>query len=103
MTWLLSWDDSPEAFNRWTTIRSARVFASRMLGSDSLVNYTAIDEQAALTALMQVEYDQANPNSLTGGPFSAPFPHLQRRHRPAPRHVWRCSNWLISSPMQSPT
>ena len=74
VTWLLSWDDSPEAFNRWTTIRSARVFASRMLGSDSLVNYTAIDEQAALTALMQVEYDQANPNSLTGGPFSAPFP-----------------------------
>ena len=74
VTWLLSWDESPEAFNRWTTIRSARVFASRMLGSDSLVNYTAIDEQAALTALMQVEYEQANPNSLTGGPFSAPFP-----------------------------
>ena len=74
VTWLLSWDDSPEAYNRWTTIRSARVFASRVLGSDSLVNYTAIDEQAALTALMQVEYDQANPNSLTGGPFSAPFP-----------------------------
>jgi hypothetical protein len=74
VTWLLSWDNSPEAFNRWTTIRSARVFASRMLGSDSLVNYTAIDEQAALTALMQVEYDQSNPNSLTGGPFSAPFP-----------------------------
>lgn len=72
--WLLSWDDSPEAFNRWVTIRSARVFASRMLGSDSLINYTAVDEQAALTELMRVEYGQSQPNSLTGGPFSGPMP-----------------------------
>lgn len=72
--WLLSWDESPEAFNRWTTIRSARVFASRMLGSDSLINYTAIDEQAALAELMRVEYGQSQPNSLTGGPFSVPMP-----------------------------
>ena len=72
--WLLSWDESPEAFNRWTTIRSARVFASRMLGSDSLINYTAVDEQAALSELMRVEYGQSQPNSLTGGPFSVPMP-----------------------------
>lgn len=72
--WLLPWDESPEAFNRWTTIRAARVFSSRMLGSDSLTNYTAVDEQAALTELMRVEYEQAQPNSLTGGPFSAPMP-----------------------------
>jgi hypothetical protein len=72
--WLLSWDESPEAFNRWTTIRSARVFSSRMLGADSLVNYTAIDEQAALAELMRVEYGQSQPNSLTGGPFSVPMP-----------------------------
>lgn len=74
VTWLLSWDDSPEAFNRWTTIRSARVFASRMLGSDSLINYTAVDEQAALTELIRVEYNQSNPNSLTGGPGMFPIP-----------------------------
>ena len=72
--WLLSWDDSPEAYNRYTTIRSARVFASRMLGSDSLVQYTAIDEQAAMTELMRVEMEQSHPNSLTGGPFSGPMP-----------------------------
>lgn len=64
--WLLSWDESPEAFNRWVTIRSARVFSTRMLGSDSVTNYTAIDEQAALTELMRIEYEQAQPNSLTG-------------------------------------
>ena len=74
VTWLLSWDRSPEAYNRWTVIRSARVFASRMLGSDSLVNYTAIDEQAALTELMRIEYQQSNPNSLTGGPGMVPIP-----------------------------
>ncbi len=74
VTWLLSWDDSPEAYNRWTTIRAARVFASRALGSDSLVQFTAIDEQAAMTELMRVEYAQSQPNSLTGGPFSTPMP-----------------------------
>jgi hypothetical protein len=72
--WLLSWDQSPEAFNRWTTIRAARVFSTRMLGSDSVTNYTAVDEQAALTELMRVELEQAQPNSLTGGPFSVPMP-----------------------------
>ena len=74
VTWLLSWDECPEAFNRYTTIRSARVFAARMLGSDSLVQYTAIDEQAAMTELMRVEMEQSHPNSLTGGPFSGPMP-----------------------------
>lgn len=72
--WLLSWDQSPEAFNRWTTIRSARVFATRMLGSDSLTQYTAVDEQAAMTELMRVEYTQSQPNSLTGGPGMVPIP-----------------------------
>lgn len=74
VVWLLSWDESPEAYNRWTTIRAARVFCTRMLGSDSLTQYTAVDEAAALTELMRVEMTQAQPNSLTGGPFSCPFP-----------------------------
>ena len=72
--WLLSWDESPEAYNRWTTIRAARVFASRMLGDTNLVQYTAVDEQAALNELQQVEFAQAQPNSLTGGPGMAPIP-----------------------------
>lgn len=72
VTWLLSWDESPEAYNRWTTIRAARVFSTRMLGSDSVTNYTAVDEQAALTELMRVELEQSQPNSLTGG--TGPMP-----------------------------
>jgi hypothetical protein len=74
VVWLLSWDECPEAFNRWTTIRAARVYSTRMLGSDSVTNYTAVDEQAALTELMRMETEQAQPNSLTGGPFSGPMP-----------------------------
>jgi hypothetical protein len=74
VVWLLDFDSSPEAFNRWTTMRAARVFAGRVLGSDSAVKYTAYDEQAALTELMRVELDQSKPNSLTGGPTVRPFP-----------------------------
>ena len=74
VVWLLDWDESPEAFNRWVTIRSARVFAARVLGDRGTVQYTALDEQAALTELMRVELDQAKPNSLTGGPSLRPFP-----------------------------
>ena len=72
--WLLDWDESPEAFNRWTTMRAARAFAARVLGSDSAVKFGAYDEQAALTELMRVELDQSKPNSLTGGPTMRPFP-----------------------------
>ena len=72
--WMLSWDDSPEVFNRWTTIRSARVFSTRVLGSDSVTQFTAVDEQAALTELQRVEMMQANANALTGGPWSGPIP-----------------------------
>lgn len=77
VVWLLPWDDSPEAFNRWTVIRSARVFATRVLGSDSTIRYTALDEQAALTELMRTELAQSQPNSLTGGPGLRPFPTYQ--------------------------
>lgn len=74
VVFLLSWDESPEAFNRWVTIRSARVFSGRVLGDSSSFKYTAMDEQAALTALQSVEMDQLQANSLTGGPGLRPFP-----------------------------
>lgn len=67
VVWQLSWDDSPEAFNRWTTMRAARVFAARVLGNDSVVRFSGYDEQQAMSELMRVEYEQAQPNSLTGG------------------------------------
>lgn len=77
VTWLLSWDESPEAFNRWVTIRAARVFSDRVLGSEQVFKFTALDEQQALVELNRVEFDQHQPNSLTGGRGLQPFPTYQ--------------------------
>lgn len=74
VVWLLSWDDSPEPYNRWVTIRSARVFASRVLGSDSLLRYTLKDEQDAQATLERMEQQIENANILTGGRGYLPFP-----------------------------
>jgi len=74
VTWLLPWDESPESFNRYATIRAARVFAARALAASDAVSYTALDEQAALAELLRVEAQQSQPNSLTGGPGFSPFP-----------------------------
>lgn len=74
VVWLLSWDECPEVFNRWVTIRSARVFAGRVLGDNSSFQLTAMDEQAARVELERAEMEQEQPNSLTGGPGLRPFP-----------------------------
>jgi hypothetical protein len=74
VVWLLPWDECPEAFNRFITIRSARVFSDRVLSSDAIFKYTALDEQNALVELQRVELEQAQANSLTGGPGLRPFP-----------------------------
>ena len=74
VVWLLAWDECPEAVNRWATIRSARVFSDRVLSSDSIFKYTALDEQSALVELQRVELEQAQANSLSGGPGLRPMP-----------------------------
>jgi hypothetical protein len=66
VVWMLSWDDVPEAFNRFVTIRAARVFSDRTLGSEALFKYTLKDEQDAQALLMQMELTQESPNMLTG-------------------------------------
>jgi len=72
--WLLPWDDVPEAYNRWVTIRASRVFTARVLGSDALFKYTSKDELDALIVLERVEQQQEVPNILTGGRNYLPFP-----------------------------
>ena len=71
MIWLLSWDEVPEAFNRWVTIRAARIFSDRALGSEALFKYTSKDEADAKSELERVEMQQENPNMLTG-PWAFP-------------------------------
>ena len=77
MVWVLEWDSCPEAFNRYTTMRAARVFSARTLGNDSLVRFSAADEQAALTELQRMELENNEYNLLTGGRGLNPFPTYQ--------------------------
>jgi hypothetical protein len=63
--WLLSWDSVPEAYNRWVTIRGARIFSDRSLGSEALFKYTLKDEEDAQAVLERVELQQESPNMLT--------------------------------------
>tara|TARA_A100000172_G_scaffold53519_2_gene33952 strand:+ start:4448 stop:5110 length:663 start_codon:yes stop_codon:yes gene_type:complete len=74
VVWLLSWDTVPEPYNRWVTIRAARVFSARVLGSDALFKYTTQDENDALVVLERMEQQQEAPNLLTGGRNYLPFP-----------------------------
>ena len=70
----MSWDECPEAFNRWITIRSARVFAQRVLGDSASFRYTQEDEKAAQVVLERMEQEQEQANLLTGGRNHLPFP-----------------------------
>ncbi len=74
IVWALTWDETPEAFNRWTTIRAARVFSARVLGSPDSFKYTKEDETAAQAVLEQMEQTQEQPNLLTGDRNYLPFP-----------------------------
>jgi len=77
--WLLSWEETPEAYNRWVTIRSARVFVARVLGDEAAYKFTAQDEKDAQMALERMEHRQEQPNLLTGGRGRLPF----RTYEPA--------------------
>ena len=67
----------PEAYNRWVTIRSARVFSNRVLGSDALYKYTVEDEQDAKATLERMEQQVEQANILTDGRNYYPFPTYQ--------------------------
>jgi len=75
----LSWSETPEAYNRWIIIRSARVFVARVLGDEAAYKFTAQDEKDAQIALERMEQRQEQPNLLTGGRDRLPF----RTYEPA--------------------
>lgn len=74
VVFLLSWEDCPEAFNRWTTIRAARVFSDRTLTNEALFKYTQKDEEDAKAELDRIEHEQQQSNLLTDGAGLNPFP-----------------------------
>lgn len=74
VTWILDWDQTPEVYNRWTTIRAARVFSDRVLTNDAIFKYTSKDELDAKAELDRVEHETLQNNILTDGYGYAPFP-----------------------------
>lgn len=66
MVLLLDFPDLPQAARHYITIRAARVFQQRVVGSDSLAAYTEKDEAKARAALKKLDANNADYNILSG-------------------------------------
>jgi hypothetical protein len=66
ITFLLTFEDMPEAARWYVTMRAARQFISKTVGSDSLVGFELRDESDALAVLKEAEGETADHNILTG-------------------------------------
>lgn len=65
MVILLDFSELPEPARHYVTIRAARTFSERMLGSETLASFSQKDEMRALVALKEMEADTADYNILT--------------------------------------
>jgi ribosomal protein L21E len=63
---LLPWNDCPEVFNRWATIRAARVFSNRAVGNTTTYQLTQAEEDQAWADLLRIDTEQSQPNAVTG-------------------------------------
>jgi Tail tubular protein len=66
MVILLEFLELPQAARDFITIRAARVFQQRMVGSDTLEAFSAKDELRARAALKKLDSNTADYNILTG-------------------------------------
>lgn len=62
--WAYPFDDLPEAARRYISIRAARMFQDRFVGSDSIHSYSRNDEMFAYGRLKRFETRSARPNLL---------------------------------------
>jgi hypothetical protein len=65
MVILLSFNDLPEPARHFITVRSARIFQERLVGSGELSQFSSRDETRALVVLQEMEADTADYNILT--------------------------------------
>ena len=63
---LMEFNDLPQAARYYISIRAARVFQNRVVGSDTLKGFTKEDEMYARVALKKYDADTAAYNMLTG-------------------------------------
>jgi hypothetical protein len=78
---LLPFDDLPNVAKDYITIRAARLFQARVLGSETLHKLTAQDEADAMTALKRHELRTGDYNMLTGSVSTASIVDRMVYHR----------------------
>jgi hypothetical protein len=66
ITYQLPFEELPEAARRYITIRAARVYQGRVVGSGTLWDFSERDEAMARTTLMAEEHKLDRPNILKG-------------------------------------
>ena len=66
ITLFLSFNDLPESARRYITIRAARVFQERVVGSGTLTSFTQLDEARARATMQAEERRYDRPNLLKG-------------------------------------
>ena len=80
VTWLFDFEDLPEAFKNYITIRAANVFAGRSVGSAEAVRFGQQEEVVARATLLEYDTQQGNYTIFTdqnGGDW-----YQQRASRP---------------------
>ena len=65
MVLLLEFEDLPQHVRRYITVKAARRFQGRFMGSDGLAAFTEIDEREALVAFERAEKLNEDNNVLT--------------------------------------
>ena len=65
VTWLFDFEDLPEAYKNYITIRAANVFAGRSVGSQEAVTFGQREETVARATLMEYDTQQADYSIFT--------------------------------------
>jgi hypothetical protein len=60
VTWLFEFDDLPEAYKNYITIRAANVFAGRSVGSKEAVQFGQREETVARATMLEYDTQQGN-------------------------------------------
>lgn len=62
--WLVEFDDMPEAFKQYVTMRAANLYAGRAVGSSEAVRFGEREEAQARSAMIEYETQQGDYNFL---------------------------------------
>ena len=64
VVWLVDFDDMPDAFKNYATMRAANLFAGRSVGSAEAVRFGEREEAQARSAMLEYETQQGDYNML---------------------------------------